>query len=89
MHISLGIRMQMVMPMFRGPPEDAFLCAALGEEREEELKYPASRVGSVREVPMIPSADREHARPIENHANCNRLPCNARPDRRDAPYVDQ
>jgi hypothetical protein len=51
----------MVMSMFRSPPKYAFLGAALGEERENELKRPARRVGPMREVPVIPSSDREHA----------------------------
>jgi len=33
--------MQMVMSMFRSPPKDAFLSAALREERKDELKTPA------------------------------------------------
>jgi hypothetical protein len=33
--------MQMVMSMFRSPPKDAFLSAALREERKDELKNPA------------------------------------------------
>jgi hypothetical protein len=41
MYIQIRIGMQMVMSMFRGPPQDAFLSAALREERKDELKYPA------------------------------------------------
>ena len=33
--------MQMVMSMFRSPQKDAFLSAALREERKDELKNPA------------------------------------------------
>src|SRR6266700_133508 len=89
MHVSLGIRMQMVMPMFGSPPQNALLSAALGEEGKDELKQPARRVGPVREVPVIPGPDPKHARPIQNRANCNRLPRDAGRDRREAPNVNQ
>jgi hypothetical protein len=32
----------MVMPMFGSPPENAFLSAALGEDRKDKLKCPTS-----------------------------------------------
>jgi hypothetical protein len=56
--------MQMMMSMFRGPPQYAFLSGALREEGESELKYPACRIGSMREVPMIPASYRKHPQPI-------------------------
>ena len=75
--------------MFRGPPKDAFLGAALGKECKDELKRPACRISSMREVAMISGRDRKHAQPVQKDANCNRLPCDARPDRRHAPCVDK
>jgi len=89
MHIALGIRMQMMMSMFRSPPQYAFLCGALREERKDELKYSACRVGSMREVSMIPASDSKHAQPVQNGTNCDRWPGDARPNRRDAPCVDR
>jgi hypothetical protein len=41
MHILLGIRMKMVVSMFRSPPKDAFLAATLGKDSKDELKHPA------------------------------------------------
>jgi hypothetical protein len=64
MRVLFGIRMQMMVSMFRGPPEHAFLRGALREECKDELKYPACRVGSMREVPMIATGYRKHAQPI-------------------------
>ena len=41
MHVFLRIGVKMVMSMFRSPPKDAFLGAALREESKNELKRPA------------------------------------------------
>jgi len=66
-----------------------FWALLLSEKRKDELKQPAGRVRPMREVPMIPRADRKHAQPVERDADCDRLPCNARPDRRGATEMDQ
>src|SRR5689334_9851398 len=42
----------------------------------------------MREVAVIPAGYRKHAQPIQNAANCNRLPGDARPDRCDATCMD-
>jgi hypothetical protein len=52
--------MQVVMPVLGCPPENAFLSAALGQEREDELEYPAGGIGAVRKVSMVARPDGEH-----------------------------
>ena len=64
MHISTCIGMQMVVTVLCRPPQNALLSAALGENGKDELKYPAGRVGSMREVTVIPRADGEHPQPV-------------------------
>src|SRR5690349_17603413 len=88
MRVLLRIRMQMMMAVFRSPPQHAFLGCALREECKYELKRPACRVGSMGKIPMIPAGYRKHAQPIQNDANCDRLPADARPDHCDATCVD-
>ena len=88
MRILLGIRVQMMMPVFCSPPQHAFLAAALRDERKDELKYPACRIGPVREVAMIPAGDPEHAQPVQCDANRNRRPGDAGPYRGNATCVD-
>src|SRR5689334_5462606 len=88
MDVPPGIRMQMVMPMLRGPPQHAFLSRALCEECEHELECPAGRVGTVREIAMIPAGYRKHAQPIQGDTNGNRFPRDARPGRCDAACMD-
>ena len=87
MHVLLRIRMQMMVPVFRGPPQNTLLGAALSEERKDELKEPARRIGPVREIPMISRPDPEHAQPVQRNADCNRLPCDACPERSNATEV--
>jgi hypothetical protein len=60
MHISVSVGMQMMVSVFGRPPQNALLGAALSERRKDELKQPAGRVGSMREVPMVSRADCEH-----------------------------
>ena len=64
MHISPCIRVQMMVTVLCRPPQNAFLCAALGENRNDELKHPARRVGSMREVAVIARPDGEHPQPV-------------------------
>ena len=89
MDILQRIGLQVMLAMLGGPPQNAFLRARLGKEGECELKCPAGRVGAVRKVPVVTSADREDAQPIHRRAQCQRLPCDARPDRRDAGDMHQ
>src|SRR6266571_6438607 len=89
MHILRRIRVKMMMAVFGSPPKNALLSAALGEEGKDELEHPACSVSPMREVPMISASDCKHAQPIQSGANCNGLPRDARPDRRDASGVDQ
>jgi hypothetical protein len=51
MHILFSIGMQMMVSMFGCPPQHAFLSTALCQERKNELKDPACRVSSMREIP--------------------------------------
>src|SRR5215211_1218074 len=81
--------MQMMMPVFGGPPQNALLRAALSEKCQDELKQPAGGVGPMREIPMIPCPDREHAQPIQRDADRNRLPGDTGPERGNAAQVDQ
>ena len=89
MHVLLGIGMQMVMPVLGRPPQNTLLGATLSEEGEEELKDPAGRVGSMREVPVVPRPYRKDAQPIQRRTNCDSLPRDTRPDRRDAAQMYQ
>src|SRR5438477_4555338 len=84
MDVLFGIGMQMVMPVFGSPPEDALLCARLGKKCQDKLKYATGGVGPVREVSMIPRPDCKKAQPVEHNADGQRLPRDARPDCREA-----
>src|SRR5215211_1509714 len=81
--------MQMVMPVFGGPPQNALLGAALSEKCQDELEQPAGGVGPMRKVPVIPRPDRKHAEPIKRDADRDRLPGDAGPERGRAAQVDQ
>ena len=72
--------MQMMVSVFRGPPQYAFLREALREKCKDELKYPACRIGPMREVAMIAGADCENAQPVEREAKRTRSPGDAGPD---------
>ena len=84
MHVLQAIGVQVVMTMLGGPPQNAFLRARLGQKREDELKRPAGRIGAMREIPVVPGADRKDAQPIKRCAKCNGLPGDAGPDSREA-----
>ena len=84
MHVVPGVGMQMVMAVLGGPPDDALLRGGLGQERKDELKRSARRIGAVREIAMIAGADGEDAQPIERDAKDQRLQGDAGPDRREA-----
>src|SRR3954452_431553 len=81
--------MQMMMPVFGGPPQNALLRTALSEKCQDELKQSAGGVGPMRKIPVIPCPDREHAEPIQRDADRNRLPGDAGPERGRAAQVDQ
>jgi hypothetical protein len=68
MDILLSVRMQVVVAVLGGPPENALLGAALSEESQTELKHPTGGVGAVREVAVISRADREDAQPVKRQA---------------------
>src|SRR6476659_3908485 len=89
MDVLLGIGMQMVMPLLGRPPDDALLRGRLGHECENELKRPAGRIGAVREIAMVSGHDGKDAQPIERNADGQRLPGDARPDRREAAEMDE
>jgi hypothetical protein len=72
--VLLGIRMQMMMPVLRRPPKDAFLRRRLRQHSEHELEHSACCIRAMREVTMITGADCKHAQPIEQRANCDALP---------------
>ena len=56
-----GVREEMVMSVLGRPPEHALLCGALRKAGEHELEDAPRFIGTVREIPMIAGADREHA----------------------------
>jgi hypothetical protein len=87
--VELGVRMQVVVPVLGGPPENALLRAGLRQEAEHELKQAAGRIGAVREVAVIAGADGEDAQPVERDAKHHGLPGDARPDRAEAGKVRQ
>ena len=89
MHVVFGVRMQMVVPMFGGPPQHALLGGALREKREDELKHPAGRIGAVREIAMISGLIANIRNQYSDDAYGDRLPGHAGPDRRDAAEMDQ
>ena len=89
MHVLVGIRMQVMVPMLGRPPQHALLRGALRQDREHELEGAAGRIGAVREIAVIARADREDAQPVEHHADDHRLPGDAGPDRREAGEMDQ
>ena len=57
MDVVLRVRMQVVVPMHRGPPDHAALGRSLAEDRDEELHDPARLVRPVTEVPMVSGGD--------------------------------
>jgi hypothetical protein len=70
----------MVMAVFRRPPLHALLRRTLRHRGEHKLEHTAGRIRPMREVAMVPGADGEHARPIEDHGNRDRLPGDAGPE---------
>jgi hypothetical protein len=89
MDIFLGIGMKMVMAMLRRPPQNALLCATLGRECEDELKYPGRRVGAVRKIAVLSRPDGKHPHPIQRHTDRHGLPRDTGPDRSDTTQVHQ
>src|SRR5678815_2081105 len=89
MHVVPGIGIQMMMAVLGSPPDDALLRRCLGHERKNELKRPACRIRAVREIAMIACADSKDAQPIKRHADDERLPGDACPDRSEAAEMDQ
>ena len=88
--IVLGVGMQVVMAVLRGPPQHALLRASIwAQHREHELEDAAGRKGAVREIAMIAGADGEDAQPVEPDAERDRRPGDAGPDRRDAGEMHQ
>jgi hypothetical protein len=49
----------MVVPVVRGPPQDAFLRRRLGAEGQDELEQPAHLEAAVGEIPVIAGRDEE------------------------------
>src|SRR5262249_299697 len=89
MNVLRGIRMQVVVPVLGRPPQHALLRARLGQQCKQKLECPAGRIGSVREIPVIASPDGKDAKPVKPKAKRNRLPCDSRPDGRQASQMNQ
>src|SRR5215207_7296232 len=87
--IVLGVRMQVMMAVLGGPPENAFLRRALGEKGEDELESPAGAVSAMREVSVVARTDGEHAKPVEGDPDPNGCTCHTRPDRPEAGEVNE
>src|SRR5215204_2143055 len=87
--IVLGVRMQVMMAVLGGPPENAFLRRALGEKGEDELESPAGAVSAMREVTVVARTDGEHAKPVEGDPDPNGCTCHTRPDRPEAGEVNE
>jgi len=87
MDVLFSIGMQMVMPVFGSPPEDALLRTGLREKCQDELKKSTGGVGPMREVSMVPGPDCKKAYPIEHKADDEGLPGYAGPDCRKAQHV--
>ena len=81
MHVVLGVGMQMVVAVLRGPPQNALLCGALAQDGEHELEGAAGRIRAMGEQAMIARADGENPQPIEGDAKYERFPGHARPNR--------
>src|SRR5581483_6355825 len=78
--VILGIGVEVMVAMFRRPPNHALLRAALGKKSEDELEHPARRERPMRELTMIPRTDGKDAQPVERDADRHGLPGDARPD---------
>ncbi len=89
MRVVLGVGEEMVMAMLLRPPQHALLAGRLAHHREHELEPAARRIGAVGEIAMVAGADREDASPVEDDADHDRLPGDARPDRAQAGEMDQ
>ena len=88
-HVLGHVGIEMVLTVFRRPPEDAFLRRALGKRRQNELERAAGLVGAVREVAMVAGADGENAQPVKPDADGGGLPSDPGPDRAEAGEMHQ
>ncbi len=89
MHVGLGVRVQVMMPMLGGPPQHALLRRRLRQHREHELECAAGREGAMGEIAVIAGADREDPQPVEHEADRDRRPGNTGPDGGDAGDVHE
>jgi hypothetical protein len=61
MDIPFPIRLPMMKPMMRRPPQDSLLRGTLRQEGHHELRNPVKLVASMSKIPVIASRHAEHA----------------------------
>src|SRR4051794_20681909 len=89
MHVRRGVRMLVVQPMLRRPPQDAALGGGLRQERETELKHAAGPERAMGEVAMVSSSNREDPNQIQHDRQHKSTPGKAGPERRQGSNMDQ
>src|SRR5210317_861762 len=89
MHVLLGIRVQVMVPMHGGPPDHAALRGRLSDERDDELHDAAGLVRAVAEITVVPSRDTPHPDDIQRDRNPDGGPGHSSPDGRETGHVDE
>jgi hypothetical protein len=72
MHILLGVRVFMVIPVMGSPPQRPLLSRRLGQKGKDELEHTPCLKGLVRKVPMVSHGHRQHLNGI-NHAEKDKI----------------
>lgn len=87
MDILFGVRVPVVMPVVRSPPDWTLLCSGGSKETQHELKRSACLVRAVREVAVVTTCYGEHAYDVQEEAHRESYPAEAHPQGRKASNV--
>lgn len=89
MHVVFSVRMLVMMPMDRRPPQRAALHRRVSEHREEELTDSRCLECAMRKVAMIKAGDCKHPNPVKQHGDRNSSPAPSHPNDAKAAEVNE
>jgi len=77
MNILLMIRMLVMVPVSRCPPERSALDGSIPPHREDKLHEPRSAKGAMGKIPVVEAGNRKHASHVEKRREGHRRPAPA------------
>jgi len=89
MEIFVSVCDEMVAPVMSGPPERSLLIRGRPHKRHQKLENSAGLIRAMREEPMKPGRNREHAYDIQRQASGHCHRAHARPNDKQASQMHE